>query len=178
MNSPENNLTWTNLFSIADTVEEIYLTGGEPTIIKQQHKLLDYFIENKIAKNIKLKYNTNLTNVRKHLISRWKNFQKVQLNCSIDAVGDLNKYIRYPSDWKKIVDLFTFKTKNQTMKTVLQYVLLVVSAVLAYLIYLSVMALWAASVYHWSSKILRCVRVVQLTLLLSHEVVVIYSTYH
>jgi hypothetical protein len=43
-------------------------------------------------------------------------------------------------DWKKIVDLFTFKTKNQTMKTVLQYVLLVVSGVLAYLIYLSVMA--------------------------------------
>jgi organic radical activating enzyme len=106
MNWPENNLTWTNLFSIADTVEEIYLTGGEPTIIKQQHKLLDYFIENKIAKNIKLKYNTNLTNVPKHLISRWKNFQKVQLNCSIDAVGDLNKYIRYPSDWKKIVENF------------------------------------------------------------------------
>ena len=71
MNWPENNLTCTNLFSIADTVEEIYLTGGEPTIIKQQHKLLDYFIENKIAKNIKLKYNTNLTNVPKHLISRW-----------------------------------------------------------------------------------------------------------
>lgn len=106
MNWPENNLTWTNLFSIADTVEEIYLTGGEPTIIKQQHKLLDYFIENKIAKNIKLKYNTNLTNVPKHLITRWKNFQKVQLNCSIDAVGDLNKYIRYPSDWKKIVENF------------------------------------------------------------------------
>lgn len=106
MNWPENEITWTNLFSIADSIEEIYLTGGEPTIIKQQHRLLDYLIETKISKNIKLKYNTNLTNVPRHLISRWKNFQKVQLNCSIDAVGDLNKYIRYPSDWKKIVENF------------------------------------------------------------------------
>ena len=39
MDWPENEKTWENLFSIAHTVEEIYLTGGEPTIIKEQHKL-------------------------------------------------------------------------------------------------------------------------------------------
>ena len=44
MDWPEDKKTWENLFSIAHTVEEIYLTGGEPTIIKEQHKLLDYFI--------------------------------------------------------------------------------------------------------------------------------------
>lgn len=106
MNWPEDEKTWENLFSIANTVEEIYLTGGEPTIIKEQHKLLDYFIQNGTAKDIKLKYNTNLTNVPAHLIDKWKSFKKVQLNCSIDAVGDLDRYIRYPSNWSKIQENF------------------------------------------------------------------------
>lgn len=102
MDWPEDETTWENLFSIAGTVEEIYLTGGEPTIIKQQHRLLDYYIENNTAHNIKLKYNTNLTNVPRHLIDKWKKFKRVQLNCSIDAVDDLDHYIRYPSDWNTV----------------------------------------------------------------------------
>jgi len=102
MTWPEKEKTWENLFSIANTVEEIYLTGGEPTIIKEQHRLLDYFIDNGTAKNIKLKYNTNLTNVPKHLLDKWKQFKRVQLNCSIDAVGKLDRYIRHPSNWETI----------------------------------------------------------------------------
>ena len=102
MDWPEIEKTWKNLFSIASTVEEIYLTGGEPTIIKEQHRLLDYFIERGTAKQIRLKYNTNLTNVPKHLLDKWTKFKKVQLNCSIDAVGDLDRYIRYPSSWPTI----------------------------------------------------------------------------
>jgi MoaA/NifB/PqqE/SkfB family radical SAM enzyme len=106
MTWPEKEKTWENLFSISNTVEEIYLTGGEPTIIKEQHRLLDYFIDKGTAKNIKLKYNTNLTNVPKHLLDKWKKFKRVQLNCSIDAVGELDRYIRYPSNWDKIVENF------------------------------------------------------------------------
>jgi len=106
MDWPENEKTWENLFSIANTVEEIYLTGGEPTIIKEQHKLLDYYIDNGTAHKIKLKYNTNLTNVPQHLIDKWSEFKQIQLNCSIDATDDLDRYIRYPSNWKKIVENF------------------------------------------------------------------------
>ena len=106
MNWPEKEKTWENLFSIADTVEEIYLTGGEPTIIQEQHKLLDYFIDKGTSHKIKLKYNTNLTNVPKHLIDKWSKFKRVQLNCSIDATGKLDRYIRYPSNWDKIVENF------------------------------------------------------------------------
>jgi len=102
MNWPAHEKTWENLFSIANTVEEIYLTGGEPTIIKEQHRLLDYFIDQGIAHKIKLKYNTNLTNIPNHLLDRWKKFKRIQLNCSIDAVGKLDHYIRYPSNWNII----------------------------------------------------------------------------
>lgn len=106
MTWPEHERTWENLFGIADTVKEIYLTGGEPTIIKEQHRLLDYFIDRGTSHKIKLKYNTNLTNVPQHLIDKWAKFKSIQLNCSIDAVGELDRYIRYPSNWNKIVENF------------------------------------------------------------------------
>lgn len=102
MNWPEQAKVWDNLELVADTVEEIYLTGGEPTIIKEQHKLLDYYINKGTAHKIRLKYNTNLTNIPEELVKKWKHFKKIQLNCSIDAYGELDRYIRYPSDWATI----------------------------------------------------------------------------
>ena len=115
MSWPEHEKTWENLFSIADTVDEIYLTGGEPTIIQEQHRLLDYFIDKGTAHKIKLKYNTNLTNVPKHLIDKWTKFKRVQLNCSIDAVGELDRYIRYPSNWSKIQENFDIVRKLENV---------------------------------------------------------------
>ena len=106
MDWPEEEKTWENLFSIAHTVEEIYLTGGEPTVIKKQQKLLDYFIDNGTSKNIRLKYNTNLVKVPPWLLDRWTHFKRVQLNCSIDAIGELDRYIRHPSKWEVIVKNF------------------------------------------------------------------------
>jgi molybdenum cofactor biosynthesis enzyme MoaA len=103
---PTDEKVWTNLFSIADTVEEIYLTGGEPTIIKEQHRLLDFFIDSGKSNDITLKYNTNLTNIPAELLKKWKKFHTVRLNLSIDAYGVLNDYIRYPSKWKKIEENF------------------------------------------------------------------------
>ena len=32
----------------------------------------------------------------KHPIDKWGNPKRVQLNCSIDATGELDRYIRYP----------------------------------------------------------------------------------
>jgi molybdenum cofactor biosynthesis enzyme MoaA len=106
MNWPEKEKTWENLFSIAHTVDEIYLTGGEPTVIKEQQRLLDYFINNGTAKDIRLKYNTNLVKLPPWLLERWTHFKRVQLNCSIDATGALDHYIRYPSNWDTIVKNF------------------------------------------------------------------------
>lgn len=114
---PERNPKWVEqLKQVAHTIEELYLTGGEPTIIKEQYMILDYLIENKLSKKIKLKYNTNLTNIPEELVSKWKHFKTVQLNCSIDAVGDLDRYIRYPSNWKKIQSNFLKLVSKRKVK--------------------------------------------------------------
>lgn len=103
---PDRRMTGVNFVDIADTIEEIYLTGGEPTLALSQYKLFDYCIEQGIAKNIRLKYNTNLTNVPPKMLEYWRHFKHVQLNCSIDAVGERDRYIRYPSTWEKIEENF------------------------------------------------------------------------
>ena len=115
MDWPNNEKMWENLIPLLDTVEEVYLTGGEPTIIKEQHKILDYLIENAIAHRVRLKYNTNLTNIPEALVNKWVKFKRVQLNCSIDAVGDLDRYIRYPSDWNTIVENFNILSKAKNV---------------------------------------------------------------
>lgn len=103
---PDRKKTGVNFVEIAHTIEEIYLTGGEPTLALSQYALFDYCIENDLASNIRLKYNTNLTNVPDKMLEYWKHFKRVQLNCSIDAVGARDRYIRYPSNFAKIEENF------------------------------------------------------------------------
>ena len=102
MDWPNTPATWTNLEPILDTVKMIYLTGGEPTLAVEQYKLFDICIERGIAKNIILKYNSNLTNIPPKMVNYWKQFKKIKMNASIDGIGELNDYIRYPSNWKNI----------------------------------------------------------------------------
>ena len=102
MTWPEDPRTWDSIIEIANSIEEIYLTGGEPTLAIEQYKLFDILIEKNLSKKIKLKYNTNLTNIPKKMIEYWSHFRTVQLNASIDAYGELNRYIRYPTGWTSV----------------------------------------------------------------------------
>jgi organic radical activating enzyme len=95
-----------NINALLPTIEEIYLTGGEPTIIKEHEFILDKVIESGRAKKVKIKYNTNLTNIPNYLLEKWTHFKAIKCNVSIDAVGDLDRYIRYPSNWDKIEENF------------------------------------------------------------------------
>ena len=103
---PDKEKTSENFVTMADSIKEIYLTGGEPTLALSQYALFEYLIEKDLAKGIKLKYNTNLTNVPQKMVDYWKHFRQVQLNTSIDAIGDRDRYIRYPSTWEKIEENF------------------------------------------------------------------------
>lgn len=102
MDWPNDPSTWKNLIPILNTVKMIYLTGGEPTLAIEQYKLFDICIDKGLAKNITLKYNSNLTNIPRKMIEYWKHFKKIKMNASIDGIGKINDYIRYPSNWKNI----------------------------------------------------------------------------
>lgn len=102
MDWPNDDMVAENILKIAPFIEEIYLTGGEPTLALSQYRLFDKLIELGIAKNIILKYNTNCTNLPKKLVDYWQHFKKIRINASVDAYGDLNRYIRYPTGWSLV----------------------------------------------------------------------------
>ena len=139
---PDKDSTWENLKPIIDTVEEIYLTGGEPLLSLKQKELLDHLIESGASKNIKLKYNTNLTVLPEDIVSRWASFKVVICNVSIDGVGELDEYIRFPTKWSVVESnlrkLFEYQSQGMPLDigvhvTVQMYNILKLHEILSYL---------------------------------------------
>lgn len=98
----ESESFWTMMQSVVPHVDRLYLTGGEPLINKAQWRLLDLCIELGVSNNIVLEYNSNMTRVPDTAFDIWKQFKEVHIGCSIDAIGDLAYYIRYPGKWNDI----------------------------------------------------------------------------
>jgi organic radical activating enzyme len=95
-------LFFKNVSGQLDNVRELYITGGEPSIIDKNYEVLEYIIEQGKAKNIILKLNSNMTNVQDRFLNIISQFKQVQFNASIDGVGSIQEYIRYPSSWEQI----------------------------------------------------------------------------
>lgn len=85
--------------SQSHNIKELYFAGGEPLLIPEHYKILRYMVESGNAKNCVLRYNSNGLELPDELFELWNHFKEVRFNFSIDAVGDKNHYIRYPSDW-------------------------------------------------------------------------------
>jgi len=83
-------------------IQRIHFGGGEPLLSKGMLDILKYCIGKNRAKDITISYNTNLTILPAEVLESWKHFKEVKLLASIDAVGALNEYIRYPSKWSDV----------------------------------------------------------------------------
>ena len=71
-------------------------------MIDPHYTFLQKCVDKGYAKDIVVEYNSNLTNIPQRAWNIWKHFRKIGIGASIDAIGDLNRYIRYPSDFKTI----------------------------------------------------------------------------
>lgn len=85
-----------------DTLEEMYLIGGEPLIISAHTDLLEWLVATGHSKHIKIVYNTNGITIGKKFIDLWKEFRHVHLSVSIDAMDEQYEYIRFPAKWNTI----------------------------------------------------------------------------
>ena len=94
--------TWQILDEWLPFVRRVFMTGGEPTIIKRNLEYINKMINTGLSKNIELIFTTNATNINEEFIKISSQFKSVSFNVSVDAVDSLANYIRYPSDWKTI----------------------------------------------------------------------------
>ena len=87
----------------AYNIRELYFAGGEPLLIPEHYKILEFMVETGAAKLCVLRYNSNGLELPEKLFELWNHFKQVKFNFSIDAVEERNDYIRYPSKWKDVV---------------------------------------------------------------------------
>lgn len=102
--------TWYQKGSFLDTmksqsqhIKELYFAGGEPLLIPEHYKILEFMVDSGSAGNCMLRYNSNGVEIPDRLLELWTHFKEVRFNFSVDAVGERNSYIRYPSNWDTIV---------------------------------------------------------------------------
>lgn len=104
---------WKELYEQIPNLYQLYFAGGESLIIDEHYDLLEECIKQGYAKNIELRYNSNGVTWRDNLFDLWKEFKRVRFHYSIDAVGEQNDYIRYPSNWQHQEEVF-WKLDNTT----------------------------------------------------------------
>lgn len=94
---------WNQIEKIIPNLEHVYMAGGEPLMIERHYDFLKKCIDSNSAKNIVLEYNTNLTNMSDRVINDfWPHFKEVRIGASIDGMGAVQEYQRYPSKWNQI----------------------------------------------------------------------------
>lgn len=93
---------WQYMESQIPHIQLVHMVGGEPLIIKEQWKFLEKCIEQGKAQDIRIEHNSNIVYIPKRAWDLWKHFKAIQIGASVDGIGKVNDYIRYPSKWKTI----------------------------------------------------------------------------
>lgn len=93
------------IVELSPYIRSIKIIGGESTIMKKQYKMLDALIAVDQAKNIKIKFQTNLYQMKsgKHNMFKYiPQFLGITMVASIDGIGKYNDYMRRQSHWEQI----------------------------------------------------------------------------
>jgi hypothetical protein len=94
------------LYEKCSKLEEVWINGGEPTLIREHGYFLQKLIDSGRSKDINLHYSINMTDIPDDFIKIWKQFKQVRLHLSIDDLEERNDYIRYGAKWEIIYKNF------------------------------------------------------------------------
>ena len=97
----DHDILWGQVISLIPTLKKVYMTGGEPTLIKNNYKFMEECIRQG-RRDITLFFNTNCTNINPKFFELISQFDAVNINASIDGIGAVTEYIRAPSKWSQV----------------------------------------------------------------------------
>lgn len=100
----ENQQFWQEIAQVSDQIKYIEFTGGEPFMIQEHFDLLEDLVNQGIAQNIEIHYNTNGTQYPEKAIDIWQHFKLVEIAFSIDDVGSRFEYQRSNASWAEVND--------------------------------------------------------------------------
>jgi len=116
---------WEEVRTLMPKIKFLDFTGGEPFMIQEHFDLLQYSVDNGYSKYQHLFYNTNGTIFPEGAEELWKNFKRVEIAFSIDAVGKQFNLERSGADWNEVN---TNITKFREMKNRVPHIELQISA--------------------------------------------------
>ena len=99
----EDSLVWKELENNKKDIRWIDMYGGEPMMMKKQWKFLEQLIEDNLAKNISLHYNTNGTIWDDEKYTILKEFKHISIDFSIDGIKDRYEFMRHPAVWEEVI---------------------------------------------------------------------------
>jgi organic radical activating enzyme len=108
----ESDVWWNKFDKIAPQLRYIYFTGGEPLLVPAMQECLDRLIKNGYAKNIELRYDTNLSVINKKVIDKWKYFKDLFLCVSVDDTNERHELIRFPSNYNTLIENINLLKNN------------------------------------------------------------------
>ena len=91
-----------DFFTLLKDVKILGFTGGETILQPEVHTLINYVIENNLAKDMIITVLTNVSDFPDDLLEKFKQFKKVLYTISIDGVGDVIEYQRRGAIWDNI----------------------------------------------------------------------------
>jgi MoaA/NifB/PqqE/SkfB family radical SAM enzyme len=93
---------WAELYTIISRIKFLDFTGGEPFMIQEHFDLLKHSVDHGYSKYQHLFYNTNGTIFPEGAEELWKNFKRVEIAFSIDAIGKQFNLERSGADWEEV----------------------------------------------------------------------------
>lgn len=120
INPEPKTIDLSKLDSILPNIRHLKLTGGEPFIMPEYRMILERLVEIGQAKNVFLNYSTNLTIMPKQSdLDLWKHFKYIEFATSLDGIGDVLEYQRFPSKWDtvhKVLKSLFYLRKDMNVK--------------------------------------------------------------
>jgi len=107
-----NPVFWDQFYEQIPHMQQLYFAGGESLIIEEHYAILEEVIRQGHAKNLEIRYNSNGVEWRDDLFDLWKHFKIVRYHYSVDSIGEMNEYIRYPSKWERTNEVFHILDKE------------------------------------------------------------------
>lgn len=93
----KNNLR-AYIFDQVEQLKNVYLAGGEPTLMNENLEFLDLLLQKN--PNVHLRVNTNLSNTHTKVAKMIKSFKNVHWIVSVESTEQVYNYIRYGGNWK------------------------------------------------------------------------------
>ena len=95
---------WEKVEPYMEGLEEIYFAGGEPLIMEEHYRILKRLVEKKMF-HVKLKYNTNFSQMTYKdidVMREWDKFENVEIGASLDASHKRGEFLRKGQSWEQV----------------------------------------------------------------------------